>query len=129
MTVRACTKDYNIPGTDIVLKRNDTVSFCNSGYHKDSRYYSHPDEFYPEHFNPEEKAKRNPHAFQGFGQGPRACLGQRFALLEIKVAVVSVWRKYSFLPGTKTIEPLVLDNSMVMNWVKGGLWAKVTERD
>ena len=69
------------------------------------------------------------HAYQGFGQGPRACLGQRFALLEAKVAVISVWRKYSFTPGTKTIEPLVLDKNSALSWVKGGLWAKVVERD
>ena len=53
----------------------------------------------------------------------------RFALLEAKVAVVSVWRRFSFSPGTKTIEPLVLDPKAVLNWVKGGLWAKVAERN
>ena len=58
--MRACTQDYKIPGLDIVLKRNDMVSFCSAGYHKDSRYFSHPDEFYPEHFSPEEKLARNP---------------------------------------------------------------------
>merc|ERR1719273_2485395 len=109
MTARACTQDYKIPGTDIVVKRNDMISFAGAGYHKDPRYYSHPDQFYPEHFSKEEKATRNPHAFQGFGQGPRACLGMRFALS----------------PGTKTIEPLVLDPKAVLNWVKGGLWATV----
>ena len=60
LTVRACTKDYKIPGTDVVLKRNDTVSFSPVGIHTDPRYYSHPDEFYPEHFSPEEKASRSP---------------------------------------------------------------------
>ena len=60
MTLRACTQDYKIPGTDIVLKRNDMVSFCTIGYHKDSQYYSHPNEFHPEHFSVEAKANRNP---------------------------------------------------------------------
>ena len=58
--MRACTQEYKVPGTDIVLKRNDLVSFCNSGYHSDPRYYSHPDQFYPEHFSVEEKATRSP---------------------------------------------------------------------
>ena len=53
----------------------------------------------------------------------------RFALLEAKVAVTAVWRKFSFLPGTKTIEPLVLDPGSILGWAKGGLWAKVVERD
>ena len=34
------------------------------------------------------KPFRSPHAFQAFGQGPRACLGMRFALLELKVTSI-----------------------------------------
>jgi hypothetical protein len=51
----------------------------------------------------------------------------RFALLTAKVAVMSVLRKFSFKPGTKTKEPLVLnaDNE----WVKGGLWVRVETRE
>ena len=69
------------------------------------------------------------YAFQAFGQGPRACIGMRFALLEAKVAFLSVLQKYSFKPGTKTIEPLVLDVTSGLAWVKGGLWARVEMRD
>ena len=53
----------------------------------------------------------------------------RFALLEAKVAVLSVLRKHSFMPGTKTIEPLVIDAESQLAWVKGGLWARVEMRD
>ena len=74
ITMRACTKEYQLPGTDLVLKRNDLVSFIHPGIHKDprylysscpsqchhGRYYSNPEEFYPEHFSKEEKANRSP---------------------------------------------------------------------
>ena len=53
----------------------------------------------------------------------------RFALLEAKVAVMSVLNKFSFKPGTKTKEPLVLDEESELGWVKGGLWVNVEARD
>jgi len=68
------------------------------------------------------------YAFQAFGQGPRACIGMRFALLEAKVAVLSVFRKFSVKPGTKNLEPLVLDGDSQLGYVKGGLWVFVEER-
>jgi thromboxane-A synthase len=32
----------------------------------------------------------------GFGQGPRSCLGMRFALLEAKMALAAVIREFDF---------------------------------
>merc|ERR1712037_548901 len=121
--------DYKLPGTEVQLRKGDLVSYVASGLHTDPAHYSHPDQFHPEHFSKEEKAKRSPYAFQAFGQGPRACIGMRFALLEAKVAVLSVLRQFSFKPGTKTQEPLVLDPDSVLGWAKGGLWAKVEMRE
>ena len=69
------------------------------------------------------------YAFQAFGQGPRGCIGMRFALLEAKVAVMTILHKFSFKPGTKTIEPLVLDANQTLDYPKGGLWAFVEARD
>jgi len=53
----------------------------------------------------------------------------RFALLEAKVAILCTYRRFTFLPGTKTQEPLVLDPEAILSYPKGGLWAKVVERD
>jgi len=128
-TVRACNEDYRVPGSDLVIKKNDMVAFNATFLHRDPRYWSHPDSFYPVHWTPEEKSQRSPHAFQAFGQGPRACLGQRFALLELKVALAMIMRHLELLPGTKTVKPLELDPAHAFSWVKGGLWAKVKKRD
>ena len=126
---RAVTKDYNLPGTNIILKTNDMVSWNASSVQSDPEHWAHPTEFYPEHFSKEEKANRSPYAFQAFGQGPRACIGMRFALLNAKVAVLSVLRRFSFTPGTKTEEPLHLDPDDALGWVKGGLWVRVEHRE
>jgi len=129
LTMRACNEDYRLPGTDFTVRKNDMILFPNEAFHKDPNQWSHPDTFYPEQWAPEEKSKRSPHAFQAFGQGPRACLGMRFALLELKVAVAMLVRNLELLPGSTTIKPLQLDPTHGMAWFKGGLWASVKRRD
>ena len=49
----------------------------------------------------------------GFGQGPRACMGMRFAMMEMKMALCEIFHNYTFLPSDKTakvnsIKPQIL---------------------
>lgn len=53
----------------------------------------------------------------------------RFALLEAKVGVMAMMRRFSFKPGTKTIEPLVMDSELQICYPKGGLWVNIEERE
>ena len=50
----------------------------------------------------EEKAKRNPVSFCPFGSGPRSCIGMRFALLEAKLALVELMKKFTFVKAPET---------------------------
>jgi len=129
LTMRACNEDYRLPGTDFTVRRNDMLLFPSAVFHRDPRHWSHPDTFNPDQWTAEERSKRSPHAFQAFGQGPRACLGMRFALLELKVALAMLVRHLEFHPGNATIKPLQLDPEHGMAWFKGGLWASVKKRE
>lgn len=73
---RSCTKNYNIPGTDVTLEKNDVISVSVMGIHYDSLYYPEPHMFKPERFLPEEKNKRSQYTFLPFGAGPRNCIGK-----------------------------------------------------
>ncbi|CAF1223351.1 unnamed protein product [Adineta ricciae] len=43
--------------------------------------------------------ERHPVAFLAFDVGPRACIEMRFALMEIKMALVHLLQNYTILPG------------------------------
>ena len=56
-------------------------------------------------FTPEEKAKRPALCHIPFGWGPRNCIGMKFALMEVKMALIEILKKYSFVrtPETEVI--------------------------
>ena len=58
--MRVTTKEYTIPGTDIILPEDSMVWINAVGLHFDAKHYSDPHTFNPEHFSKEAKGKRNP---------------------------------------------------------------------
>jgi len=69
--------------------------------HRDSSIYPAPDDFIPERFNQENSAKRHPFAYIPFSAGPRNCIGQRFALYELKSVISTILRNFRLEPVTK----------------------------
>nr|XP_022916577.1 cytochrome P450 9e2-like [Onthophagus taurus] len=58
--------------------------------------------------NDNNKDKINPYTYLSFGIGPRNCISSRLALLEIKVLIIHLLRKFEIIAVKKTEIPLKL---------------------
>jgi len=95
---------------------------------RDAKFFENPKEFNPDNFSAESKAKRNPYAYMGFGQGPRNCIGMRFALLQVKTAIIRLIANYEIVEGNKTVQELIPDPFSRSFMPKGGIWLKIKQR-
>ena len=53
-------------------------------------------------FSEEKKEERPSIAHMPFGWGPHNCIGMRFALMETKLALITILTKYKFLQAPET---------------------------
>ena len=98
---RECNKDTKIG--DLMIKKGVNVKFPIWALHHSEDFFQDPEEFRPERFLKETKEDFHPYAYLPFGGGPRKCIGLRFAMIEIKLALAKLLQKYCIVavPETK----------------------------
>ncbi|XP_065214526.1 probable cytochrome P450 6a18 [Planococcus citri] len=123
--IRKCTESFKIPESNAVIEKDIVLFISTLGIHHDKKYYEKPDEFYPEHFTKEAINKRPNFAYLPFGDGPRICIGERFAKMQVKLGAVHLLKDFSFELSPKTIVPLeFLPSFSFATNIKGGIWLK-----
>ncbi|CAM4520056.1 cytochrome P450 3A9-like [Lepidochelys kempii] len=104
---RVCKKDVEING--LTIPKDTVVMIPPSVLHRIPEYWPEPEEFRPERFSKENKEVLDPYTYLPFGAGPRNCIGMRFALLSMKVAIASLLQNFTFRPCKETQIPLKLN--------------------
>uniref|UniRef100_A0A8C2AU51 aromatase n=2 Tax=Cyprinus carpio TaxID=7962 RepID=A0A8C2AU51_CYPCA len=84
-----------------------TIGVSIYGIHMNASVWENPYLFDPLRFLPENVAERSPHAFVPFSAGPRNCIGQNFAMNEMKVAVALTLKKYRLIKDPQHIPKMI----------------------
>jgi cytochrome P450 len=108
LLARTAIAPFSIGGYD--FGPGETVLMSQWVMHRDSRYYDEPDAFRPERWLDGLADRLPPGAYFPFGDGPRRCIGQGFAMLESALVIATLAQQFQFrlAPGRPVVpEPLV----------------------
>jgi cytochrome P450 len=102
---RTAVADDRIAGLDVLAGTNVMLNMF--AVHRRPELWDNPEGFDPARFDSEAcDAARQRFAYFPFSDGPRTCLGERFAVLESMIAISAIVQRFDLqlLPGQK-VEP------------------------
>lgn len=105
---RKATSDYTFDRSKVTLLKDMRVWIPVFAIHRDPDIYPNPEVFDPERFNEDAVQARHPMNYLPFGDGPRNCIGARFAVYQTKIGLITILRKYKVDICEKTVIPYKL---------------------
>ncbi|XP_063704861.1 probable cytochrome P450 28d1 [Culicoides brevitarsis] len=103
--VKVCTETYVSESHSVKILPGDVVNIPIHCLQRDPLTYEEPEKFNPDRFDGGGVKKyRQMCALLPFGEGPRQCLGMRYSLIEVKIAVIAILKNFEMSltkPDTK----------------------------
>jgi cytochrome P450 len=94
MVGRLATKDDVVNGYPI--KKGQNIILQLYILHRSPELWEQPNIFNPDRFAPELVQNRPKHHFMPFGTGPRMCIGQHFAMMEMQLMLIMLIARFDF---------------------------------
>ncbi|XP_055711743.1 cytochrome P450 4d1-like isoform X1 [Phlebotomus papatasi] len=102
--------------SEVEAKLNDVTIPAGSGIAigtyfmgRDPDLFPDPETFKPERFNVERSVEtQNPYSYVPFSAGPRNCIGQKFAILEMKSIAVKIVRNFELSVHEEYKKPILM---------------------
>ncbi|KAG8228712.1 hypothetical protein J437_LFUL009394 [Ladona fulva] len=124
---RFTVEDYQIPGTSLKIDKNIPIFISISAIQRDEKFFPRPEQFDPDRFL--QKDQWNHFTYMPFGEGPRLCIGQRFAMMQARLGLAALISKFEFdLCTKKTPVPLKYNKKAFILAPQSGVWLKTKLR-
>ncbi|XP_018365880.1 PREDICTED: cytochrome P450 9e2-like [Trachymyrmex cornetzi] len=127
---RICEKTFELPSAlpdekPFIMKKGILVWIPILAIHHDEKYYDNPKKFDPKRFL--NNKINNSSNYIPFGLGPRMCIANRFAILEIKVLLFHLLARCELKPSAKTTSPIQFGKDFMI-MPKNGFWLNIQHR-
>ncbi|XP_023309750.1 cytochrome P450 4c3-like isoform X2 [Anoplophora glabripennis] len=107
---RNSVRDIEYKDGQIIPKGTSLVIYA-YGVNNNPEIFPNPEKFDPMRF--ENMEKTSPFAYLPFSAGPRNCIGQKFAVHEMKAVISKVLRNFELLPAFPRHKPLLAAESVL----------------
>ncbi|CAH1395596.1 unnamed protein product [Nezara viridula] len=121
-TFRVCTKEYKFPN-GLTLLPGDSIIIPIYALQRDPNNFPDPLSFNPDRFD-EPPA---PGTYLPFGDGPRICIGLRFAMMEMKFALSTLLLNYNIQLSKSTETPVKMSPRGFLNIPLNEVKFKITK--
>ncbi|KPJ14075.1 Cytochrome P450 6B2 [Papilio machaon] len=120
--MRKCAHKYTFPDMDLTIDEGVTIVIPVQALHNDPQYFEDPEDFRPERFLTDFINPLTKDIYLPFGEGPRACIGERLGLMQSLAGLAAVLSRYTVEPAPNTPHPPTVDpTSNVVQSVIGGV--------
>ncbi|XP_059053183.1 cytochrome P450 6B2-like [Achroia grisella] len=125
---REVLEDYTLP-CGAVLDKGVRIHIPVYHLHKNPVHFPEPEEYRPERFYGDEKENIKPYTYLPFGEGPRICIGMRFAKMQMMAGIVTFFKKYRVELAEGTPRRLNLGVKTIVTQPKELIQLKLVERE